>query len=63
MESKIMWWGYLHSNGNIQVKRWMGDHADYTSDCYDNPFVQQVVRPFEAPDRDTAYQYILAHVK
>lgn len=41
----------------------MGDHADYTSDCYDNPFVQQVVRPFEAPDRDTAYQYILAHVK
>lgn len=24
-----MYWGYLHQNGTIQVKRWLGDHKDY----------------------------------
>lgn len=49
-----MWWGYLHSNGTVQVKRWLGDHKDYTEDCIGNPFVKKVVRPFEAIDRETA---------
>ncbi len=22
-----------HQNGTIQVKRWFGDHKDYTTDC------------------------------
>ena len=50
----IMWWGYLHSNGTLQLKRWFGDHEDYTGDCKGNDFVQQVVRPFEADDRADA---------
>ena len=50
----IMWWGYLHSNGTLQLKRWFGDHEDYTGDCEGNDFVQQVVRPFEADDRADA---------
>lgn len=58
MSDDIMWWGYLHSNGEIQVKQWFGDHKDYTDDCIGNPFVKIVVRPFSSPDRDTAYQYI-----
>lgn len=49
-----MWWGYLHSNGTLQLKPWFGDHEDYTGDCKNNPFVQRVVEPFEAATRDEA---------
>ena len=52
--SDIMWWGYLHQNGTIQVKRWFGDHKDYTEDCDGNDLVQRVVRPFAAASRDEA---------
>jgi hypothetical protein len=53
-----MWWGYLHSNGNIQVKRWFGDHKDYTDDCEGNPFVSVVITPFYANNRDEAIAHI-----
>lgn len=52
--SPSMWWGYLHSNGSIQTKYWSGDHKDYTDDCEGNPFVVQVVKPFEANSREEA---------
>jgi len=52
--SDIMWWGYLHQNGTIQVKRWFGDHKDYTDDCEGNEFVERVVEPFSADSRDKA---------
>ncbi len=55
---KILWWGYLHENGSIQVKRWFGDHKDYTDDCEGNPFVLEVVRPFEAESHDKAHEII-----
>jgi hypothetical protein len=54
MLDEIMWWGYLHQNGTPQLKRWFGDHRDYTEDCEGNPFVLQVVRPFAAPHREAA---------
>jgi len=60
--SDIMWWGYLHQNGTVQVKRWHGDHADYTTDCYGNDFVQQVVQPFEASTYNEAFKIITARV-
>lgn len=53
-----MWWGYLHANNTLQLKRWFGDHKDYTDDCYDNPNVLLVAPPFEAPDRDSAMKYL-----
>lgn len=49
-----LWWAYLHQNGTVQVKRWFGDHADYTDDCYGNPFVLSVVPPFPAATRKMA---------
>jgi len=54
-----MWWGYLNSNGTVQVKRWFGDHEDYTGDCYGNPFVVRVVKPFESDSYDEAHKYIV----
>jgi hypothetical protein len=53
------WWGYLHSNNTIQVKPWFGDHKDYQDDCIGNPFVQQVVEPFEAKTREEAEKIII----
>lgn len=58
----IMWWGYLHQNGTIQVKRWFGDHKDYTDDCEGNDFVQSVVRPFKATTREEAEAIIKERV-
>jgi hypothetical protein len=57
-DNKIMFWGYFHSIGTIQVKRWFGDHKDYTEDCIDNPFCLKVVKPFEAKNSEEAYMII-----
>jgi len=48
LEGNNWWWGYLHQNGTIQLKRWFGDIDDYTRDCEGNEFVQIVVKPFRA---------------
>lgn len=61
--TSLMWWGYLHQNGTIQVKRWFGDHKDYTEDCEGNACVQQVVRPFKALTREQATEIITQAVK
>lgn len=53
--NQIMWWGYLHQNGTVQLKRWFGDHKDYTEDCEGNDFVQRVASPFAAETREKAY--------
>ena len=59
---RIWWWGYLHSNGSYQVKRWFSDHKDYQDDCIGNPFVVKVIRPFEAPDRESALKIITERI-
>lgn len=48
------WWGYLHCNGTVILKRWFGDHKDYTDDCEDNDFVVKVVTPFKADTYEEA---------
>lgn len=53
-----MWWGYLHESGTLQLKRWFGDHADYTTDCRDNPNVVKVVKPFAAATREEALRIL-----
>jgi len=53
-----MWWGYLHQNGTVQLKRWFGDHKDYTEDCYGNDFVQRVVKPFACESYEGAFDIL-----
>lgn len=48
----ILWWGYLHDNGSIQVKRFFSE--DDLDDALDSPFVARVVRPFSAKSREDA---------
>jgi hypothetical protein len=52
--NKLMWWGYLHSNGTTQLKRWYGDGKDYTDACYGHPFVVRIIKPFEAVSEQRA---------
>jgi hypothetical protein len=61
--SDLMWWGYLHANDTVQVKRWFGDVKDYTDDCIDNDFVVQVVPPFAAGSREEAIKIVTRAVK
>jgi len=47
-----MWWGYLHINGSIQVKRFF-DQLDI-DDAEKSPFVEKITSVFEASNRDEA---------
>lgn len=50
------WWGYIHTNGSIQVKRYF-DQRDL-EDAHESPFVSKVINPFEAEGRDDAIRII-----
>ena len=63
MSLGIQWWGYLHSNGTLQLKRWFGDHEDYTGDCIGNPFVVRVAEPFEADSHEEALEILKEKLK
>jgi hypothetical protein len=58
----IQWWGYLHADGSVVVKRYLGDVRDYTEDCEGNDFVQYVVRPFECDNRSQALARVTVEV-
>lgn len=56
---KMKWWGYLHTSGTIQVKRY---HPEFgpgdIGDAHQSPFCAKVVGPFDAADRDEAVRII-----
>ncbi len=52
--AKMKWWGYLHTNGKISVKRYVGNMNGILEDARYSPFVQRVFSPFEAKDREEA---------
>ena len=55
-ETKLLWWGYLHSSGTLQAKRYF-DQQDI-DEAHQSPFVEGVVGPFYASSRDEALQII-----
>lgn len=50
------WWGYLHTNGTVHVKRYFNDHDLDEAD--ESPFVKRVTVAFEASDRDDALKTV-----
>lgn len=50
----IKWWGYLHENGSLQVKRYFG--PEDLSEARESPFVQQVFGPWEVDSREEALE-------
>lgn len=57
----IGWWGYLHTSGTIQIKRYFGRRD--IEEASESPFVQAIVFPFEARDREEAEEYIRLNLK
>ena len=47
-----IWWGYLHANGILQVKRYFDDRD--LEEARKSDFVKRVVPPFDAINRDDA---------
>lgn len=50
------WWGYKHTDGSLQAKRYFDDQS--IKDAYLSPFVARVVGVFEANSREEALAYI-----
>ena len=50
------WWGYIHTNKSIQVKRYFSKLD--TDEANESPFVSKVYGPFKAKDRADAIEII-----
>jgi len=50
--SSLHWWGYLHNEGSLHVKRFF-DRRDLT-EAWDSPFVAAVYGPWPVDNRDGA---------
>lgn len=61
METKNKWWGYKHTSGTYQAKRYF-DKRD-TDEAYESPFCEIVVGPFEASDREEALRIVEEQTK
>lgn len=61
MNEKMKWWGYKHTNGSIQAKRYF-DEQDI-EDAHESPFCEIVVYPFEAANREEAITHITNQIK
>jgi len=47
------WYGYLHINGTLHVKRFFGDYGDII-ECKQSDFVLCSAGPFDANSREEA---------
>lgn len=54
--SKNLWWGYKHTSGTYQAKRYF-EPLDI-QEAEESPFCEIVVGPFEALDRDDALRKV-----
>lgn len=55
------WWGYLHVNGKIQVKGYYA--PEQLLDAEESTFVQKIVYPFKALNKDEAELIITKKLK
>lgn len=56
---KNLWWGYLHTEGTVQAKRYF-DKRDL-EEAGESPFVETYHGPFEAADRNEALKILNEH--
>lgn len=55
------WWGYLHENNTLQVKRFF-DQEDLI-EARQSPFVKAVFGPLECKDREDALKKLKTNIK
>ena len=61
MSKKLMWWGYLHINGTIHLKRYFSKLD--IQDAKMSSFVKYTVQPFEADNREKALKLLINKIK
>jgi len=54
--SKNLWWGYQHTSGTLQAKRYF-EPLDI-QEARESPFCEIVIGPFEAENREDAIRII-----
>lgn len=54
--SDFLWWGYRHTSGTLQAKRYF-DKRDL-EEAYESQFCAQVVQPFSANSREEALKIV-----
>lgn len=57
----MLWWGYVHENGTYQVKRFFS--REDLDDARSSPFVDKVVEPFDALNREDALKKLESGLK
>ena len=57
MNTKLKWYGYVHENHTVHVKRFFGDYGDI-NETVSSPFTIFVTGPFNASVRDEAIQTV-----
>lgn len=60
-QDKQLWWGYKHTSGTLQAKRYFSKLD--IDEAIESDFVADVVFPFLAKDRDEALGYINEQTK
>ena len=59
---KNLWWGYQHTSGTLQVKRYFGPSD--IQEAKESPFCETVIgSPFEAEDREDALRILKEKLK
>lgn len=48
----VQWWGYIHTNGTLQVKRYLG--PEDLAEAHASPFVSRILPIVEAGSREEA---------
>ena len=56
MDNKLEWWGYKHTSGTLQAKRYFTRQD--IDEAHESPFCDIVVGPFLANDRDDALEIV-----
>ena len=52
MDDKLLWWGYIHTNGSTHLKRYFGPLD--IEEAHKSPFCKVIFNPFPATNRDDA---------
>jgi hypothetical protein len=56
------WWGYVHENGSLHVKRFF-DYIEDLSEAQRSPFVKSVHGPWKASSREEALKILAEELK
>lgn len=51
----MRWYGYLHINGEVKVKRTFGDYDQCVQDCQESDFVTSFTGEFDASTHEEAH--------